>query len=206
MFFLFVSCLRVQEGRWDDSPCNLTLPSICKKLGTKNDGKPQHQDCKQVFSFFSLSIQCYIFNFPLVIYCLCFTFRFFTTLWTRYELYWDLPQHFSVPAADSSVSGNLPSPLTPFPRAPLHLSPFHWSTSPPSVSGWNVNHTFKFGKFTRHHRQTKPYWNTYSSHLEDPSTSVCDFTVHNSLHMRDFKPLIPDLSLPDHCCKCSFFQ
>uniref|UniRef100_A0A8C6UVQ6 Mannose receptor, C type 2 n=1 Tax=Neogobius melanostomus TaxID=47308 RepID=A0A8C6UVQ6_9GOBI len=34
------------EGRWDDSPCNLTLPSICKKPGTKSDGKPQHQDCK----------------------------------------------------------------------------------------------------------------------------------------------------------------
>lgn len=38
----------LQEGRWDDSPCNLTLPSICKKLGTKTDGKTQHQDCKQV--------------------------------------------------------------------------------------------------------------------------------------------------------------
>ncbi|KAG7220641.1 hypothetical protein INR49_017895 [Caranx melampygus] len=35
------------EGRWDDSPCNMTLLSICKKPGTKIDGKPQHQDCKQ---------------------------------------------------------------------------------------------------------------------------------------------------------------
>ncbi|XP_044188034.1 C-type mannose receptor 2 [Thunnus albacares] len=33
-------------GRWDDSPCNLNLPSICKKPGTKSDGKPQHQECK----------------------------------------------------------------------------------------------------------------------------------------------------------------
>lgn len=53
--FLFVSRLHVQEGRWDDSPCNLTLPSICKKLGTKSDGKPQHQACKQVI-LFSLSL------------------------------------------------------------------------------------------------------------------------------------------------------
>ncbi|XP_073350698.1 C-type mannose receptor 2 [Pagrus major] len=41
------------EGRWDDSPCNLTLPSICKKLGTKTDGKPQHQDCKQGWKWHS---------------------------------------------------------------------------------------------------------------------------------------------------------
>ncbi|XP_041812441.1 C-type mannose receptor 2 [Chelmon rostratus] len=41
------------EGRWDDSPCNLTLPSICKKLGTKSDGKPRHQDCKQGWKWHS---------------------------------------------------------------------------------------------------------------------------------------------------------
>ncbi|KAM4531180.1 C-type mannose receptor 2 [Odontesthes bonariensis] len=41
------------EGRWDDSPCNLTLPSICKKPGTKSDGKPQHQDCKQGWKWHS---------------------------------------------------------------------------------------------------------------------------------------------------------
>ncbi|KAM4597994.1 C-type mannose receptor 2 [Polymixia lowei] len=35
------------EGRWNDSPCNQTLPSICKKPGTKSDGKTQHQDCKK---------------------------------------------------------------------------------------------------------------------------------------------------------------
>uniref|UniRef100_A0A3B3ZEQ7 Mannose receptor, C type 2 n=1 Tax=Periophthalmus magnuspinnatus TaxID=409849 RepID=A0A3B3ZEQ7_9GOBI len=35
------------EGRWDDNPCNLTLPSVCKKPGTKSDGKPRHQDCQQ---------------------------------------------------------------------------------------------------------------------------------------------------------------
>ncbi|KAM8825334.1 C-type mannose receptor 2 [Synchiropus picturatus] len=41
------------EGRWDDSPCNLTLPSICKKPGTKSDGKPQHQDCKKGWKWHS---------------------------------------------------------------------------------------------------------------------------------------------------------
>ncbi|TWW70258.1 C-type mannose receptor 2 [Takifugu flavidus] len=41
------------ESRWDDSPCNLTLPSICKKLGTKSDGKPQHQECKKGWKWHS---------------------------------------------------------------------------------------------------------------------------------------------------------
>uniref|UniRef100_A0A3Q1GYY0 Mannose receptor, C type 2 n=1 Tax=Anabas testudineus TaxID=64144 RepID=A0A3Q1GYY0_ANATE len=41
------------EGRWDDSPCNLTLLSICKKRGIKTDGKPQHQDCKQGWKWHS---------------------------------------------------------------------------------------------------------------------------------------------------------
>ncbi|XP_029997567.1 C-type mannose receptor 2 [Sphaeramia orbicularis] len=41
------------ESRWDDSPCNLTLPSICKKPGTKSDGKPQHQDCKKGWKWHS---------------------------------------------------------------------------------------------------------------------------------------------------------
>uniref|UniRef100_A0A4W6FIQ0 Mannose receptor C-type 2 n=1 Tax=Lates calcarifer TaxID=8187 RepID=A0A4W6FIQ0_LATCA len=41
------------DGRWDDSPCNMTLPSICKKPGTKSDGKPQHQDCKQGWKWHS---------------------------------------------------------------------------------------------------------------------------------------------------------
>uniref|UniRef100_A0A1A8PCB3 Mannose receptor, C type 2 n=1 Tax=Nothobranchius rachovii TaxID=451742 RepID=A0A1A8PCB3_9TELE len=41
------------EGRWDDSPCNLSLPFICKKLGTKSDGKPQQQDCKQGWKWHS---------------------------------------------------------------------------------------------------------------------------------------------------------
>ncbi|CAL1587956.1 unnamed protein product [Knipowitschia caucasica] len=45
------------EGRWDDSPCNLTLPSICKKPGTKSDGEPQHQDCKKGWKWHSPS--CY---------------------------------------------------------------------------------------------------------------------------------------------------
>ncbi|KAA8585380.1 hypothetical protein FQN60_004074, partial [Etheostoma spectabile] len=45
--------LKKGEGRWDDSPCNLTLASICKKPGTKSDGKPQHQDCKQGWKWHS---------------------------------------------------------------------------------------------------------------------------------------------------------
>ncbi|KAJ3601174.1 hypothetical protein NHX12_032147, partial [Muraenolepis orangiensis] len=35
------------DGRWNDSPCNLTLPSICKKPGTKSDGKAPQKDCKK---------------------------------------------------------------------------------------------------------------------------------------------------------------
>uniref|UniRef100_A0A3Q0RNG7 Mannose receptor C-type 2 n=1 Tax=Amphilophus citrinellus TaxID=61819 RepID=A0A3Q0RNG7_AMPCI len=46
------------EGRWDDSPCNLTLPSICKKPGTKSDGKPQHQQCKNGWKWHSPT--CYL--------------------------------------------------------------------------------------------------------------------------------------------------
>lgn len=55
--FLFGCSHDVQEGRWDDSPCNLTLPSICKKPGTKSDGKPQQQDCNQVIlcTFFTFT-------------------------------------------------------------------------------------------------------------------------------------------------------
>ncbi|XP_068509437.1 C-type mannose receptor 2 isoform X1 [Syngnathus scovelli] len=45
------------EGRWDDSPCNLTLPAICKKAATKREGKSQHQDCKQGWKWHSPS--CY---------------------------------------------------------------------------------------------------------------------------------------------------
>ncbi|XP_015230321.1 PREDICTED: C-type mannose receptor 2 [Cyprinodon variegatus] len=41
------------EGRWDDSPCNLTLPFICKKPGTKSEGKPQNQECKQGWKWHS---------------------------------------------------------------------------------------------------------------------------------------------------------
>ncbi|XP_034045841.1 C-type mannose receptor 2 [Thalassophryne amazonica] len=41
------------EGRWDDNPCNLTLASICKKQGTKHEGKPQHKDCKQGWKWHS---------------------------------------------------------------------------------------------------------------------------------------------------------
>lgn len=61
----------VQDSRWDDSPCNLTLPSICKKLGTKSDGKPQHQGCKQVVPSSSLSsLVCSIPFLLLLLLCL----------------------------------------------------------------------------------------------------------------------------------------
>ena len=49
------SCGRVQEGRWNDSPCNLTLPSICKKPGTKSEGKTQQKICKKVSNVFTCS-------------------------------------------------------------------------------------------------------------------------------------------------------
>uniref|UniRef100_A0A8C8MBM7 Mannose receptor, C type 2 n=1 Tax=Oncorhynchus tshawytscha TaxID=74940 RepID=A0A8C8MBM7_ONCTS len=34
------------EGRWNDSPCNQTLPSICKKAAQKTDGQAQDHRCK----------------------------------------------------------------------------------------------------------------------------------------------------------------
>uniref|UniRef100_A0A8C7T7D4 Mannose receptor C-type 2 n=1 Tax=Oncorhynchus mykiss TaxID=8022 RepID=A0A8C7T7D4_ONCMY len=34
------------EGRWNDSPCNQTLPSICKKAAQKTDGQAQDHGCK----------------------------------------------------------------------------------------------------------------------------------------------------------------
>ncbi|KAM6957627.1 C-type mannose receptor 2 [Aplochiton taeniatus] len=41
------------DGRWNDSPCNLTLPSICKKAGQKIDGEAQHQNCKKGWKWHS---------------------------------------------------------------------------------------------------------------------------------------------------------
>ena len=38
----------VQEGRWNDIPCNRTLPSICKKTAQKTDGQAQDHGCKPV--------------------------------------------------------------------------------------------------------------------------------------------------------------
>uniref|UniRef100_A0AAY4B801 Mannose receptor, C type 2 n=1 Tax=Denticeps clupeoides TaxID=299321 RepID=A0AAY4B801_9TELE len=35
------------EGRWNDSPCNFTLPSICKKPAQKVEGKKHEHGCKQ---------------------------------------------------------------------------------------------------------------------------------------------------------------
>uniref|UniRef100_A0A3B5MHA1 C-type lectin domain-containing protein n=1 Tax=Xiphophorus couchianus TaxID=32473 RepID=A0A3B5MHA1_9TELE len=46
------------DARWDDVPCNTSLPFICKKLGTKSDGKPQNQECKQVLNVFFHCICC----------------------------------------------------------------------------------------------------------------------------------------------------
>ncbi|XP_071027854.1 C-type mannose receptor 2-like [Oncorhynchus clarkii lewisi] len=34
------------EGRWNDCPCNQTLPSICKKAAQKTDGQAQDHGCK----------------------------------------------------------------------------------------------------------------------------------------------------------------
>lgn len=42
------ACVCVQEGRWNDSPCNQTLPSICKKAAQKTDGQAQDHGCKPV--------------------------------------------------------------------------------------------------------------------------------------------------------------
>ncbi|XP_036408999.1 C-type mannose receptor 2-like [Megalops cyprinoides] len=45
------------EGRWNDSPCNLTLPSICKKQAQKTEGQKQDHGCKQGWRWHSPS--CY---------------------------------------------------------------------------------------------------------------------------------------------------
>ncbi|XP_036445756.1 C-type mannose receptor 2 [Colossoma macropomum] len=34
------------EGRWNDSPCNVSLPSICKKAAQKTDGPIQDHGCR----------------------------------------------------------------------------------------------------------------------------------------------------------------
>ncbi|XP_076853301.1 C-type mannose receptor 2 [Brachyhypopomus gauderio] len=34
------------EGRWNDSPCNFSLPSICKKAAQKTDGQVQEHGCR----------------------------------------------------------------------------------------------------------------------------------------------------------------
>lgn len=39
----------VQEGRWNDSPCNQTLPSICKKPGRVSQEKEEDDHgCRKV--------------------------------------------------------------------------------------------------------------------------------------------------------------
>ncbi|XP_077591129.1 C-type mannose receptor 2 [Stigmatopora nigra] len=45
------------DGRWDDNPCNLTLPAVCKKAAAKSQGEAGHQDCKQGWKWHSPS--CY---------------------------------------------------------------------------------------------------------------------------------------------------
>ncbi|KAI1896444.1 hypothetical protein AGOR_G00094860 [Albula goreensis] len=45
------------EGRWNDSPCNLSLPSICKKQAQKIDGQKQDHGCKPGWKWHSPS--CY---------------------------------------------------------------------------------------------------------------------------------------------------
>ncbi|MBN3312067.1 MRC2 protein, partial [Atractosteus spatula] len=46
------------EGRWNDNPCNKSLPSICKRLGTKTDGKILDHGCKPGWKWHSPS--CYL--------------------------------------------------------------------------------------------------------------------------------------------------
>ncbi|XP_041087362.1 C-type mannose receptor 2 isoform X1 [Polyodon spathula] len=45
------------EGRWNDSPCNMTLPSICKKEGRKTDKKEEDHECEKGWKWHSPS--CY---------------------------------------------------------------------------------------------------------------------------------------------------
>ncbi|KAG8446993.1 hypothetical protein GDO86_014439 [Hymenochirus boettgeri] len=46
------------EGKWNDSPCNQTLPSICKKPGSANqEGKEEKHPCQKGWSWHSPS--CY---------------------------------------------------------------------------------------------------------------------------------------------------
>ncbi|XP_017310429.1 C-type mannose receptor 2 isoform X1 [Ictalurus punctatus] len=41
------------EGRWNDSPCNYSLPSICKKAAQKTDGPIQDHGCRQGWKWHS---------------------------------------------------------------------------------------------------------------------------------------------------------
>lgn len=50
----------------------------------------------------------------------------------------------------------VPSPLTPFPSAPLHLSPFHWSNSPPPVCNCNIYHSIKAERRQTNTHSNKP--------------------------------------------------
>ncbi|MGH0131417.1 UNVERIFIED_CONTAM: hypothetical protein FKN15_046470, partial [Acipenser sinensis] len=45
------------EGRWNDSPCNMTLPSICKKEGRQTDKKEEDHECEKGWKWHSPS--CY---------------------------------------------------------------------------------------------------------------------------------------------------
>lgn len=149
-----MSRLHVQEGRWDDSPCNMILPSICKKPGTKTDGKPQHQDCKQVLLFFSLCMWCYILHFSLDI------LRHTDSIHIPCDISVLLFQLLTVCSVTGSIIiilniSAILSPLTPFPRYPLYLSSFHWSTSQPPVCNCNINNSLETWRVIRHTRQTQ---------------------------------------------------
>ncbi|KAG2460758.1 MRC2 protein, partial [Polypterus senegalus] len=45
------------EGRWNDSPCNMSLPSICKKSGRQSDKGEEEHGCKKGWKWHSPS--CY---------------------------------------------------------------------------------------------------------------------------------------------------
>ncbi|XP_039204111.1 C-type mannose receptor 2 isoform X1 [Crotalus tigris] len=54
------------EGRWNDSPCNQTLPSVCKKRGRVSQGKEEDHGCRKGWKWHSPS--CYWLGDDHVIY------------------------------------------------------------------------------------------------------------------------------------------
>lgn len=54
-FGVSLLCCVSQEGRWNDSPCNQSLPSICKKAGRLSQGAAEEDHgCRKVRVFLEL--------------------------------------------------------------------------------------------------------------------------------------------------------